>query len=336
MDRPVTALANRRDVLRIGAACAAFAATLSMAGTGRADLTEFPISLIVPFGRGGFTDITARALAPVLAAQIGPTARVEVVNRPNNGGELAYTALARARADGFTLGFINAPGVLTIPIERTARYSVDSLDPLLLIAKDPSVWSVRQNSPFHTLGDLLAAARAAPGTILVGATGVGTDDDLGIRKLQRQAGVRFATLHFPSSGAAASALLDGRIGVLAHNLAESVQAHGRIALRVLGVMSRERWPVAPELPTFAELGYPVEMASLRGVAAPRGLPPEIRGRLIQALRAAVDDPAFRALAEAPASYQPLHIVEADGFAAELAHLAAELRQLWQLDPWNMR
>lgn len=302
----------------------------------RADFSDYPVTLIVPFAAGGFTDTMARALAPVIARYLGPTTTIDVVNRPNGSGEFAYAAIAKAEPDGYTFGLINAPPVLAIPIERVARYTVDSLDPLLMVAEDPGAWSVRADSPYKTVADFIAAAKANPGRVLIGTTGVGTDDHLGVLHMERLTGVKLSPLHFPSTAAARAAMLDGRIAAVAHNLADAVQIREHDPVRVLGIMSRARWLIAPDIPTFREQGYEMELVSLRGFAAPKGLPPETRGRLVRALWAAMHDPDFRDSVEEPANFQPLRILETDDFTRELRRMQVDLVQLWREHPWGAR
>lgn len=298
-----------------------------------ADYPERPLVVVVAFDRGGATDATARQLAPFLARHLGPDAQVEVVNRPGASGEVGFAAIADAVPDGYTIGFINLPNVVAIPIERAARYSLARLDPLVNVVDDPGIWMVRADSPYTSLSSVLAAARARPGAVVVGSTGVGSDGHLGLQMVERLSGVRFRHQSFPGSAAARRALLDGRIAVCGDTLAEGVWGRQRGTTRLLGVMAAQRWPVAPEVPSFAEQGIAVAMSSHRGLAAPQGLPAPVRARLVGALLAALSDPRYLAQVAQPATYQPLKVMGPDGFAAELRRQDAALRRVWQHTPW---
>ncbi|SMH54393.1 tripartite tricarboxylate transporter substrate binding protein [Azospirillum agricola] len=310
------------------AALMAVAAPLSV----QAAYPEKPITMVVAYDAGGSTDVTARMLAPYIEKHLGG-ARIEVVNRPGAGGEIGFAALADSPADGYTIGFINTPNLVSIPIERQARFSLDRLDPLINVVDDPGIWTVPADSPFKTLSEAVAHAKANPNAVTVGTTGVGSDDQLAMLLVQRQAGVQFTHVPFSGSAANQKAMLAKKIQVCAQNLGEGLRATATEQVRILGVMSSERWKVAPDLPTFKEQGYAVNMASLRGIGAPKGLPADIRAKLVDALTKAVGDPEFVAKAEAKETFQPLRVLASDAFAGELAQLDKELRALWQSSPW---
>lgn len=298
-----------------------------------AEFSGRPVTLLVGFDAGGSTDVLARQMAPYLARHLGAGATVEVVNRPGASGELAFAAIADAAPDGYTIGFINTPNVVAIPIERSARYTLERLDPLVNVVDDPGVWTVMADSPFVSVADVIDAARARPGSIAVSTTGVGSDDHLAVLLMQSLTGVEFVHRPFPGSAAAYRALQTGRVQVCGQNVAEGVRARQSDPIRVLGVMTPRRWAAAPDIPSFSEQGYDVVMASLRGVAAPRGLPPAIRAALVAALMATLADPEFMAEIRSPETYQPLRVLGPDAFAATLRAQDRQLQALWQRSPW---
>ncbi|SMH54395.1 tripartite tricarboxylate transporter substrate binding protein [Azospirillum agricola] len=298
----------------------------------RAAYPEKPITMIVAYGAGGSTDVTARMLAPFIEKQLGGGARIVVLNRGGAGGEIGFAAIADAAPDGYTIGFINTPNLITIPIERQARYSLDRLDPLVNVIDDPGVMTVHADSPYKTLEDLVRHAKANPRTATVGSTGVGSDDHLAMLLLERQSGARMIHVPFPGSAENYRAMLGRHTQVCNQNLGEGLRgvAAGD-PVRILGVMSAKRWDVAPDIPTFAELGYKIEMVSMRGIGAPKGLPPDIRAKLIDALTKAAQDPEFQA--KARETFQPLRILDSAAFTAELTQLDKDFRALWAEMPW---
>jgi len=308
-------------------------AILPLAGFAQAAYPDKPISLIVAYGAKGSTDVTARAIAPIIARKLGPDAKVEVVNKAGAGGEFGFAMVAEAAPDGYTIGFINTPNVITIPIERQARYTLDKLDPLANIVDDPSVWTVLAAAPQNTLPALIAAAKAAPNKFTAGSTGVGSDDHLAILKAQKASDTKFVHVPFASSEVNHAAMLAGKISICGENLGEAIRMSQTDPIRILGVMSAKRWDAAPDVPTFKEQGANVIMASMRGIAAPKGLPPDIREKLVKAILDAAADPEFVALAGDPKSYQPLRVLGSDDFAKELKDGEAEFRALWKDDPW---
>ncbi|MCA3361681.1 MAG: tripartite tricarboxylate transporter substrate binding protein, partial [Roseomonas sp.] len=141
------------------------------------------ITMIVAYAAGGGTDTAARTVARFMEADLGQP--VVVLNRAGAGGEIGFTELARARPDGYTIGFINTPTIVTVPIERRARFSLDDFSLIGNIVDDPGGMWVLPDSPYKSLADLLAAARANPGTIGYGTTGIGSDDHLAMLELER-------------------------------------------------------------------------------------------------------------------------------------------------------
>ena len=289
--------------------------------TVQAAYPEKPITMVVAYGAGGSTDITARMLAPFIERYLGG-ARIVILNRPGAGGEIGFAAIADAAPDGYTIGFINTPNLITIPIERQARYALDRLDPLVNIVDDPGVMTVRADSPFRSVADVVEFAKGNPGALTVGTTGIGSDDHL-------------AMTHVPFAGSAENyrAMLGSHTRICDQNLGEGLRGvTGGDPVRMLGVMSLTRWDMAPDLPTFREQGYAIDMVSMRGIGAPKGLPPDIRNALIEAITKAAMDPEFQA--KARETFQPLRIVGPEGFAAELKQLDGEFRALWTEMPWK--
>ena len=141
--------------------------------------------------------------------------------------------------------------------------------------------------------------------------------------------------HIPFKGAAdvRTALAGKQIKVAAINIGEAMQAiKGGTPMRNLGSMSATRSSMAPDLPTFKEQGYDIELASLRGLAAPRGLPPDVRDALVKAVAQATNDPEFKS--KAASIYAPLRFLPPDQYANELKKTEAEFNALWKVIPWT--
>ncbi len=150
---------------------------------------ERPITMIIAYSPGGGTDLVARALAPYLEKYLGGGAKIVIVNRAGAGGEVGFAALANSPADGYTIGFVNTPPLMTIPIERKAQFQALGFDFIGNIVDDPSNFAVHTESDIRTLNDLAAFARANPGKATVGTTGIGSDDHLAMLIFERIAGV---------------------------------------------------------------------------------------------------------------------------------------------------
>ncbi|HYI86270.1 MAG TPA: tripartite tricarboxylate transporter substrate binding protein [Burkholderiales bacterium] len=293
-----------------------------------------PITMIVAYSPGGGTDLIARAIAPYVEKYLGGGARIVIVHRPGAGGEIGFAALANAPADGYTIGFVNTPPLMTIPIERTAQFGGPQRFELLgNVIDDPCNFAVHADSPFRNLKDLADYARANPGKVTVGSTGIGSDDHLVMLMFERAAGVKMTHVPFKGSSDVRTALLSKSITLAAMNIGESLQSiKGGAAMRNIGQFSPARTNLAPDLPTAREQGYDIELSSLRGMAAPKGLPPEIRDQLVKAVAAAAADPEFQA--QAVKFFAPLRFLSPAEFERVIKEAEGGFRQLWKELPWG--
>jgi tripartite-type tricarboxylate transporter receptor subunit TctC len=289
-----------------------------------------PITMIVAFAAGGGTDTAARTLARFMEKDLGQP--VVVVNRPGAGGEIGWAELARAKPDGSTIGFTNTPNIVTVPIERQARFRLEDFAPIANIVDDPGGIWVLADSPHATLADLLAAARRAPGTLGYGTTGVGSDDHLAMLALERATGTSFLHIPFGGSSQVRTALLSKQLPIGVVNMAEGVADWRQGILRPLAQLGPARWPVTPDVPTMRELGFDVVEGSMRGIAAPAGVPRPVLDRLAQAVRRAVADPEFQAAAAQQSL--PLRFLGPDEYRAELLALRDHYARLWAAHPWK--
>ena len=305
-----------------------------VSGTAHAAYPEKPISMIVAYSPGGGTDLIARAIAPYLEKYLGGGARMVIVHRPGAGGEIGFAAIANAPADGYTIGFVNTPPLITVPIERTAQFGgAQRFELLGNVIDDPCNFSVHSESEFKSLKDLAAYAKANPGKVTVGSSGLGSDDHLVMLMFERAAGVKMTHVPFKGAADVRTALLSKQIAVGAINIGEAVQSiKGGAPMRNIGQFAPARATVAPELPTAREQGYDIELSSLRGMAAPRGLPPEIRERLVKAVAAAAADPEFQA--KATSVFAPLRYLSPAEFDRVIKEAEVGFRQLWKELPWG--
>jgi tripartite-type tricarboxylate transporter receptor subunit TctC len=295
---------------------------------------EKPINLIVAYSPGGGTDLIARALQPFLEKYIGGGARLVIVHRPGAGGEIGFAAIANAAPDGYTIGFVNTPPLITVPIERTAQFGGPQRFELLgNVIDDPCNFAVHADSEIRDLKGLAAYARANPGRVTVGSSGVGSDDHLLMLMFERAAGVKMTHVPFKGAADVRTALLSKQIVVGAINIGESQQSiKGGAPMRNIAQFSPARTTVAPDLPTAREQGYDIELSSLRGMAAPKGLPPEVRERLVKAVAQAAADPEF--LQKATSVFAPLRYLSPAEFDRVIKEAEVGFKQLWKELPWG--
>ncbi|MEW6046641.1 MAG: tripartite tricarboxylate transporter substrate binding protein [Bacillota bacterium] len=288
-----------------------------------------PITMIVAYSPGGATDIAARLLAPYIEKYLGQS--IIILNRPGAGGEVGFTALATAAPDGYTVGFINTPNVVTIPIERRTRYTLESFIPVANVMDDPDAFLVRADSPFRTLQELVEYAKKNPGTVSYGTSGIGSDDHIATEMFARAAGLKLR--HIPFDGAAPNrtALLGGHITLGVFNISEAKEYVENGQLRILGQMAEGRTELFPNTPTFREQGYNIVTGSQRGIAMPAGTPGWVVERFAQAAAKAVNDPEFRE--KAAKAYLPLRYLGPNDYRAFLRELRDSYQELWNASPW---
>ncbi|HXM84071.1 MAG TPA: tripartite tricarboxylate transporter substrate binding protein [Burkholderiales bacterium] len=310
---------------------AIWAALAFLPGTAAA-YPERVITLLVAYPPGGGTDLIARALAPYIEKNLGGGAKIVVVNRAGAGGEIGFAAIAAAPADGYTIGFVNTPPLLTIPIERQAQFSWQRFEYIGNIIDDPCNFSVHADTNLKNLAELAAYARANPGEVTVGTTGIGSDDHLAMLMFERAAGVKMRHIPFKGSADVRAAIAGKQIVVAAINIGEALQYQkGGTPLRNLVQMSPARTNLAPDLATAKEQGYDIELSSLRGLVAPKGLPPEIRERLVRAVERSVADPEFQA--RAAQFFSPLRYLPPAQYEALVREADAVYRAMWKEMPW---
>jgi tripartite-type tricarboxylate transporter receptor subunit TctC len=249
-----------------------------------------PVKLIVAYGAGGGTDITARLLAQGLEKVIGQPVVVE--NITGGAGWVGWGAIAKAKPDGYTIGYLNIPNMYTgyLDPKMKRKENLDSFTAIMNHVTDPCTWVVKNDSPYKTLKDLVEAVKKSPGKLSIANHGNGGDDHLATLDMQRKAGTQYNIVHNNTTAISRTQLLGGHVDVLGANVSEVFQNHQSKEMRVLGVMGDKRSPFLPDVPTFKELGYNVNWSSGRGVAAPAGLPPAIVKALTEALIKVIDSP----------------------------------------------
>jgi len=310
------------------------AAALAFPGAAAAAYPDKPISMIVAYSPGGGTDLIARQIAPFIEKYLGGGARIIIVHRPGAGGEIGFAAIANTAPDGYTIGFVNTPPLITVPIERTAQFGGPQRFELLgNVIDDPCNFTVHADSEIRDLKGLAAYANATPGKVTVGSSGIGSDDHLLMLMFERAAGVKMTHVPFKGAADVRTAVLSKQITVGAINIGEAVQSiKGGAPLRNIGQFSPARTTVAPELPTAREQGYDIELSSLRGLAAPRGLPADVRERLVKAVADAANDPEFQA--KATSVFAPLRFLTPAQFDAVIREAEVGFKQLWKELPWG--
>jgi tripartite-type tricarboxylate transporter receptor subunit TctC len=290
------------------------------------------INLIVPFAPGGGTDLRARLIAPYIERHLGQ--RLVVLNRAGAGGQVGATQIARAAPDGSTIGFMNVPNTMMKPHERDAGFTLDSFDAIANLVFDPAVLATRGDNPIRTLADAVAAARARPDFVTVGSAGIGSNTHLDLIQLERAANVRFDHIPFDGGAAPRTALLGGQIQLIASALGDVFRFMQDGSIRSLGILSAERSPLAPTIPTYREQGFDVLGGASRGLVGPRGMPKEQVEAIAGATERALREPEL--IAAAANIALALVFMGPAEYARYLRTSDAELARVWRETPWVAR
>lgn len=309
---------------------AILAASLALAAAGAhaQAYPNKPIKLLVPYPAGGTTDQMARLLGLQLTDILGQPVVIE--NRPGAAGALAVEQTARSAPDGYTIVFGNSAPNAILPAIRKLNYDpIKDLAPISVVARVPLIWAVPASLPVNNMKEFIDYAKARPGQLNFGSTGLGAVSHLSAEQMAAIAGIKM--VHVPFSGGA-PAMLAFRRGELQGQFVTGADGsvHQKAgAIKYLGIGTRARVPMAPDLPAIAETipGFTADLWF--GLLAPAGTAPEVLNKLQQATAQAVKNPvivkAFADLVIVAMSSTQEEM--AATIRAELAHWTQLLKEL---------
>jgi tripartite-type tricarboxylate transporter receptor subunit TctC len=248
----------------------------------------------VPFSPGGSSDAITRLVGPRLAEQLGQ--QVVLDNRAGGNGAIGTQIIARAVPDGYTIGLAYIATLATNPaISGDAGYDpVRDFAPITQLTSSANVLAVHPSIAANSVKEFVALAKAKPGQLNYSSGGVGTIGHLSAELLQHAAGIKLNHIVYKGSGQAVIDLLGGHVGIMFSGMA-AVAAHAQAGkLKLLAVTGKERMPIAPDIPTIAESGYPgFEAVGWFGLIAPAQTPKTIVSRLNAETIKAVQAPEVR-------------------------------------------
>ena len=274
---------------------AAVTAAMLAAGGGASAQSEFPskpVHIFVPYAAGGGVDILARTLGEVVSKQWGQSVVVE--NRPGAGGVVASQALVSSAPDGYTLIVVasgHATNALLYP--KIPYDTFKDFTPISLLASSPNILLVRADSPFKTLGDVIAQAKAKPGSLSFGHAGTGTSTHLAGELLKSLAGIDIAAIPYKGGAPSINDLLGGQIPLSFNNGPESVGQLQAGTVRALAVTTAARAPFLPDVPSIGETvpGYDTEV--WWGLLGPGNMPRDLVEKLSHDFVAALNTDAVK-------------------------------------------
>jgi tripartite-type tricarboxylate transporter receptor subunit TctC len=281
---------QRRSVLKgLGAALV----PLATPTWGQEPWPSRPVRMVVGFAPGGTADILARKLQTPLAARLGQSIIVE--NRTGAGGMTAGVEVARSPADGYTLELCVSTHASLAAISKKMPYDVErDFAPVVFLGSIPLVLLVGQKSPFKTLPELLAAAKSKPGSLNYAFPGVGLSHQFAGELMKQSAGVDIQAVSYRGTAPALNDVIGGAVEMTFGTLPAVMGSIGGGIVRPLAITALQRAESLPDVPTFAELGFPgFEVSEWFGIVAPANLPPAILSRMNAETNAVLDEPELQ-------------------------------------------
>ena len=255
-----------------------------------------PINFIVPYGAGGGADSRSRQVAQKMSVILKQPIIVD--NKPGAGGNIGTEYISRAAPDGYTIGMGNfAPMAVNKTLFGNLRYDPEiDLTPIVLIEKGPLVLVVNPSSPYKTVQDIVNAAKAKPGSLTFSSGGIGGSHQLSAELFEQNAGIDMIHVPYKSGSAGLTDLMAGNVTMMFDQMYSAMPSIKADKLRPIAITSKKRSPLLPNVPSFAEVGYPkVEVLNWQGLIAPKGTPKAIIDKLNAAANEALKDPQLREL-----------------------------------------
>lgn len=274
---------------------------LSLAACGSSDSSgdgeDFPsgdITMVVAYAAGGPTDLAGRAVSKQFEKDLGVSVVVE--NLEGASGAVGSAKVINAKPDGLTLGTTTASAISRVPTIEKVGFEAGDGTPIGVVTESPGIFFVKKDSKYKTFEDLLAAAKAKPGKITVGAAGAQTPQAVEVLRMAKEYGVEFKLVPFQGDAPALTGLLGDNVDVIVPSYNEQVRAqHESGAIVPLAAMGPKRLDYMPETPTLAESGFDKLTYGISSfiVIAPKDTPDEIVAKLEDSLEAALEDEKIR-------------------------------------------
>jgi len=254
---------------------------------GAGDFPTEPITYIYPMPAGGKGDLGARLLMKCAEKQLGQP--IVVMNRDGGSGTVGTAAIAAAKPNGYTLGNLGPSSQVLIPyLVKLSYHPIKDFEFIMQYGYNVYGVNVRYDSPFKTFKEVIEYARANPGVVVYGSTGTNSAQHITIDKIARDEKAEMIHVPFKGGPTANMAAIGGHVTMAVGEV--SVPLIQGKKLRCLGVLTDERWPDLPDVPTLKELGYKVPVPMFLGIGGPKGIPEPILQKLEDAFTKAFKDP----------------------------------------------
>ncbi|AJG18207.1 tripartite tricarboxylate transporter substrate binding protein [Cupriavidus basilensis] len=289
---------KRQALALLAAAATLAAAALPLSASAQASWPSKPITYVVPFPPGGTTDTLARLIGQRLGQALGTTVVVE--NRPGAGGNIGSDYASKAAPDGYTIlgGTISSHAINASLYPKMPYDVVKSFAPITLIGTNANVLVVSAGSPFKTVKDIVAEAKAKPDTLAFASAGNGTSQHLAGELFKSLAGIKITHIPYKGSGPAIQDVMAGQVPMMFDTTVVAAQHIDSGKLRALAVTSARRIKSMPNVPTMAEAGVSgYELESWQAIFAPANTPKPIVDRLYKEISAIIKTPDMQARLE---------------------------------------
>jgi tripartite-type tricarboxylate transporter receptor subunit TctC len=245
------------------------------------------------FPAGGESDLSARHQQLVLKKKC-PAVETIIQYKPGAGGGLLWTQLNQLPGDGYNIAGINLPHIVLQPMEGTVQYKTEDVIPVYWFHYTPDALVVADGSPMRTFADFVRTAKADPGKISLGGSGLNSANHMAHERMNAVFGVKTTYVPFKGTGDMTTAVIGGHVQGAMSYTAFAINNKGKV--RALAVAMDKRHPLLPEVPTFRELGADWVDGAYRGIGVPKSTPPEARRRLSDLWAALNADPEMKELA----------------------------------------
>lgn len=294
LNRMTTIVAGGMLVLSLGA-CSSLSSSATAADPAAEYPGKDPVTVIMPYTAGGSSDLLVRAFVPFLSKELGTQVIVE--NKVGAGGQVALTHLAGSPKDGHTIGLTNLPSSLAyINPDKKATYNKDSFQPLAGINRFRGIVATSKDRPWKDLAELVAAAKAAPGSLTVGVDGLTGDDHIAALNFMKETETQLKVVPFDSGSEKLTALIGGQIDVSLGTVPTFKAQLDTGEVKMLAALDAQPIPGFESVPTASKQGYELIWESYNVLSAPAGLPDKVRqaleGAISRASEAAAKDAAF--------------------------------------------
>ncbi|CAG35266.1 tripartite tricarboxylate transporter substrate binding protein [Desulfotalea psychrophila] len=287
-----------------------------------------PITIIVPSKAGGSTDASARLFIQS-AKKFWPEANFVIKNVPGSGGQKGFEEIARAKANGHTIGMVFTTQVVAHIVSKRARYTLDSFHVMGNVMQDPLIVAVPTDSNITNMSQFIKAAKA--GSLTTAVNGIGSDDFIAAKKIEKMADIKFNLMPTKGSTEQKAMILGAHVDASIMNLSQLQAQHKAGKARIIAILDGSRSPIIADVPTAIEQGFEVTMTATRGFVAPAQVDPAILAKLDDLLAQVQKDPTF--IAECTKQVFTLWPLNGAEYLKYLLELKAETQSFYDNNPW---